>query len=154
MITLLNESITWWHWIVFGVVLIVIEMGIGTFFMLILGISAILVGTLDILFELPFKTEILLWMVFSILSVFAWMKWFRDKGGSKSGQSDYRFDTLGVVTEKIHPHRRGKVHFDTPVLGNTEWHATAKTNIAEGTRIRIMEINGQLINVAPIDKID
>jgi len=150
LIALLND-ITWWHWIVFGVILIVIEMSTGTFFMLTLGVSAILVGTLDVLFELSFKTEILLWLLFSIFSILAWMKWFKEKTVSNSGQSDYRLDTLGTVTELIKPHQRGKVTFDTPVLGNTQWHATAKTDIEPGTRVKIVEINGQLIEVAPVD---
>ncbi|MCF6206525.1 MAG: NfeD family protein [Sulfurovum sp.] len=150
MVALLNE-ITWWHWIVFGVLLIVIEMSTGTFFMLTLGISALLVGTLDVLFELSFKTEILLWLLFSIVSVIAWMKWFKDRTVSNSGQSNYRLDTLGTVKAEIRPHHRGKVLFDTPVLGNTEWHATAKTDIASGTRVKIVEINGQLIEVAPVE---
>ncbi len=149
MIALLNE-ITWWHWIVFGVVLIVIEMSTGTFFMLTLGISAILVGILDTLFDLSIKVEILLWLLFSILSILIWMKWIKDKTVSNSGQSDYRLETLGTVTKEIHPHGRGKVTFDVPVLGNTKWHATAKTDIAAGTRVKIVEVNGQLIEVAPV----
>lgn len=149
MIALLNE-ITWWHWIVFGVILIVIEMSTGTFFMLTLGISAILVGILDTLFNLSIRAEILLWLVFSILSILVWMKWLKEKTVSNSGQSDYRLETLGTVTQEIHPHGRGKVTFDGPVLGNTQWHATAKTDIAPGTRVRIVEVNGQLIEVAPV----
>jgi len=149
LIALLHD-ITWWHWIVFGVVLIVIEMSTGTFFMLTLGISAILVGTLDLFFELSFKAEILLWLLFAIFSIIAWMKWFKEKTVSNSGQSDYRLDTLGTVTELIKPHQRGKVIFDAPVLGNTRWHATSRVDIAPGTRVSIVEINGQLIEVAPL----
>ncbi len=149
MIALLNE-VTWWHWVIFGVLLIVIEMSTGTFFMLTLGVSAILVGILDILFELSIQVEILLWLLFAIASVLVWMKWFKDHTVSNSGQSDYRLETLGTVTGEIHPHGRGKVTFDTPVLGNTQWHATAKTDIPKGTRVKIVEINGQLIEVAPV----
>ena len=149
MIALLNE-ITWWHWIVFGVVLIVVEMSTGTFFMLTLGLSAMLVGILDILFDLSLQMEILLWLIFSIASIIAWMKWYRDKTVSNSGQSDYRLETLGTVTSDIHTHGRGKVTFDAPVLGNTQWHATAKTDIPKGTRVKIVEVNGQLIEVAPL----
>ena len=149
LIAILNETITWWHWIIMGTLLIIIEMSTGTFFMLTLGVSAILVGVIDLLIPISFQLQLLLWMLFSILSIIAWIKWFKDKVVSNSGQSDYRFDTLGVVTEEIHPHQRGRVRFDAPVLGNTEWQATAKMDIAEGSRIRIVEINGQLIDVAP-----
>jgi membrane protein implicated in regulation of membrane protease activity len=52
--------------------------------------------------------------------------------------------------EDIQPHSRGKVKFDTPVLGNTHWHATSKIDIDKGTRVKIVQINGQLIEVEPI----
>ena len=149
MIALL-DSITWWHWIIFGVILIIVEMSTGTFFMLTLGLSAIAVGILATLFDLSLQMEILLWLIFSIVSIVAWMRWYKDKTVSNSGQSDYRLETLGTVTSDIHAHRRGKVTFDTPVLGNTQWHATAEEAIHKGTRVRIVEVNGQLIKVAPL----
>ena len=59
-------------------------------------------------------------------------------------------DTLGTVQEDIQPHSRGKVKFDTPVLGNTLWHATSKVDIDVNTRVKIVQVNGQLIEVEPI----
>ena len=150
MIEFLNETVLWWHWIVMGVILLILEMNMGTFFMLGLGVAAILVGVIDSLMGTSFKTELFIWMVLSILAVAAWFKWFRAKPITDSGQSNYRLDTLGTVMEDIQPHSRGKVAFDTPVLGNTSWHATAKVDINKETRVKIVEINGQLIQVEPI----
>jgi membrane protein implicated in regulation of membrane protease activity len=59
-------------------------------------------------------------------------------------------DVEGTVSVAIEPHRRGKVIFDSPVLGNTVWHASSDTAIAKGSRVRIVEINGQLIDVTPV----
>lgn len=150
MIVFLNETILWWHWIVFGIVLLILEMTIGTFFMLGLGISAILVGVIDTLFNTSFAQELSIWMILSLLAIGAWFKWFKEEPITESGQSNYRLDTLGVVTENIQPHSRGKVTFDTPVLGNTSWHATSKVDIDKNTRIKIVQINGQLIEVEPL----
>ena len=150
MIEFLNETVLWWHWIVLGVILLILEMNMGTFFMLGLGVAAILVGIIDNLIGTSFKTELFIWMVLSILSIVAWFKWFRAKPITDSGQSNYRLDTLGTVQEDIQPHSRGKVTFDTPVLGNTSSHATAKVDIDKNTRVKIVEINGQLIQVEPV----
>ena len=150
MISLLNETILWWHWIVFGIVLLILEMSTGTFFMLGLGVAAIIVGIIDTLFKISFTLELSIWMVLSILAIMAWFKWFREDPITESGQSNYRLDTLGIVVEDIQPHSRGKVTFDTPVLGNTSWHATSKVDIDKNTRVKIVEINGQLIQVEPI----
>ncbi|MDQ7046210.1 MAG: NfeD family protein [Sulfurovum sp.] len=152
MIALLNETILWWHWIVFGIILLILEMSTGTFFMLGLGIAAIIVGLLDSIFNTSFTANLSIWMLLSILAIAAWFKWFREAPISDSGQSNYRLDTLGIVMEDIQPHSRGKVTFDTPVLGNTSWHAISKVDIDKDTRVQIVQINGQLIEVEPLQK--
>lgn len=149
MIALLNETILWWHWIIFGIILLILEMNTGTFFMLGLGVAAIIVGVLDSLLGISFATEVFFWIVLSIAAIAIWFKYFKTDPVTDSGQSNYRLDTLGVVIEDIEPHSRGKVTFDTPVLGNTSWHATAKVNIAKDSRVEIVQINGQLIEVKP-----
>jgi len=147
MVTLLNETVLWWHWIVIGFILLILEMNTGTFVILGLGIAAIIVGLLDFTMHLSFTAEVLMWTILSVLSFIAWKKWAKVKHISNSGQSNYNLDTIGTVTKAIAPHSRGKVTFDTPVLGNTSWTATATQNIAKDTRIKIVEIHGQLIEV-------
>lgn len=150
MIAFLNETILWWHWIILGILLLIAEMNTGTFFMLGLGIAAVLVGIIDVMFETSFTVELTVWMFFSLLAIAAWFKWFKEAPLTQSGQSNYRLDTLGTVQEEIHPHSRGKVKFDTPVLGNTIWHATAKVDIDQDSRVQIVQISGQLIEVEPL----
>ena len=151
MIAFLNETVLWWHWIVFGILLLILEMSTGTFFILGLGVAAIIVGVLDTLLGTSFTAELGIWMVLSVLAIAAWFKWFREPPVTDSGQSNYRLDTLGTVLEEIHPHARGKVTFDSPVLGNTSWHATSKVDLDKNTRVKIVEINGQLIEVEPVN---
>ena len=150
MIEFLNETVLWWHWIVLGIILLILEMNMGTFFMLGLGVAAIIVGIIDTLVDTSFTMELSIWMLLSILAIAAWFKWFREPPLTDSGQSNYRLDTLGIVMEDIQPHSRGKVTFDAPVLGNTSWHATAKVDINKNTRVQIVQINGQLIEVEPL----
>jgi len=153
MIEYLNNMVTYWHWIAFGFILIILEMSMGTFIILWLGLAAVLVGFIDMILDTTFTMELILWMVFSILTTIVWFKWLKGSVRTLSGQSNYRLDTLGTVTKEIHPHGRGKVRFDQPVLGGSIWHATSKSNIEEGSKIRIVEINGQLIEVEKIEAI-
>ena len=149
MIDILSHTILWWHWIILGFILLILEMTTGTFILLGLGLSSIIVGLLDISFDLSFNVQVLLWLVLSIFSLVAWKKWVKEEHVSNSGQSNYNLDILGTVVTQIEPHKRGKVTFDTPVLGNTTWHATAETKIEVGTRVTIREVKGQLIEVQP-----
>jgi membrane protein implicated in regulation of membrane protease activity len=152
LIEFLNESVLWWHWIVFGIALLILDMTVGTFFILGLGVAAIIVGVIDSFAGTSFTVELSIWMILAILAIAAWFKWLREKPVTDSGQSNYRLDTLGIVVEDIQPHSRGKVTFDTPVLGNTSWHATSKIDIDKNTRVKIVQINGQLIEVEPYTK--
>ncbi len=148
----MNETIVWWHWIVIGFILLIFEMNTGTFVMLCLGASAIVVGVLDLSIDMAFTSEILLWITLSIISLWAWKRWVKTPQVSTTGQSNHDFDVQGVVIEEILSHQRGKVTFDTPVLGNTSWQATSKEKLKVGTRIQIEEVNGQLIAVKAILK--
>jgi membrane protein implicated in regulation of membrane protease activity len=147
LIEILNQTILWWHWIAIGFILLIIEMNTGTFVMLGLALSAIVVGLIDISIHTNFTTEIIIWTVLSVLSLWAWRKWAKVEDVSNSGQSNYNLDTMGTVTKSITPHNRGKVTFDTPVLGTTTWTATATQNITKDTRVQIVAIHGQLIEV-------
>ncbi len=152
MLELLNDNLLWWHWIVAGLILLAAEMVTGTFLLLGLGVAAIAVGMIDLLAGIGFITELLLWIFFSLTVLAIWLKWFRNRETSRSGQSNHRLDTPGTVTEPISPHQRGSVRFDAPVLGNTTWHATAAVPVPKGTRVRIVRVVGQLMEVEPLQE--
>jgi membrane protein implicated in regulation of membrane protease activity len=100
-----------------------------------------------------FLVQLTLWIILSIGIVTFLFKYFKQQPTvSKTGQSDYGFDTHGTVTKKIEQHTRGKVRFDVPVLGNTVWHASSNQTLEVGDRVTIEEVNGQLIKVVPISK--
>ena len=151
MVEFLTQYITWWHWIVLGILFIIIEMGTGTFITLGFGIAAVIVGLLVLLFGLNFLTQTILWILLSVSIIAVLFKYFkRQPTVSSSGQSDQGLSTLGTVTETIEAHGRGRVRFDHPVLGNTIWHASSDQTIGPGERVAIKEVNGQLIKVIPI----
>lgn len=150
MLTMLNESISWWHWIVAGLLLLILEINTGTFILLGLGIAAITVGLLDYIYPITFTYQILIWTALSAGYLMAWKRWMAEKDVSDTGQSNYNLDMLGTVTQPIEPHKKGKVHFDIPVLGQTEWIAIADYPIDKGERVKIIEIIGQLIKVEKV----
>ncbi len=150
MLEYLTNDLLWWHWVVFGLILITTEMFLGTFLMLGLGVAAMIVGAADKLFSLSLEMELALWILLSLISIVLWFKYLKDTTVEYSGQSNYSLTTQGVVEETIEANGRGKVKFDTPVLGNTVWNATSKEDISAGNRIKIVEIKGQLIVVEAV----
>jgi len=151
MIAFLNETILWWHWVVFGLILLIIDTSTGTIIIFWLGLAAVLVGIIDTYISTSFTAELSIWIILSSIIIAIWLKFFKVASTTTSGQSNYRLDTLGTVMEEILPHSRGKVTFDSPVLGNTSWFATTtKIQMPIGTRVKIVQINGQLIEVEPL----
>ena len=150
MIDLLVTNTLWWHWVAFGLLLTVSEIVMPLFVIIWFGLAAIIVGLIDLLFVTSFVSEFALWLILSVVLLFVWFTFFKEKGISKSGQSDFTLKTKGVVIEKIPHGQRGKVRFEAPVLGSSEWHATSDENLEVATTIRIVEVNGQLIKVEKV----
>ena len=147
MIEFLLVDLLWWHWIVLGLILVVSEIFIPLFVVLWFGLSALIVGIVDFGFATSFVSELILWIVLSVVFLVLWFVFFKDKTITKSGQSDSNLNIKGVVSEKINFASRGKVIFDTPVLGSREWLANADEAIEIGENVYIVEVNGQLIKV-------
>ncbi len=150
MLEFLSTNLLWWHWIAFGLVLLILEIFSGTFLMLGLGVAAIIVGVIEVLFPLNLEMQLTIWLVLSVLAIALWFKYMRDNRVEQTGQSNYTLETKGTVTKTIEPNSRGEVKFDLPVLGNTTWIATSKEELPINTRVKIIEVKGQLIEVASL----
>jgi len=150
MLDFLANALLWWHWIIFGLILLILEILTGTFIMLGLGISATIIGVSDLLLELSLNKELLYWTILSIIIIAILFKFFKKDKYDKSGQSRYAIGIKGIVEEPIDANGKGKVRFYQPVLGNTIWQVTAKENIPLLAQVRIKDIKGQLIEVERI----
>lgn len=154
MIDFLSHAIAWWHWIIIGIVVMIFEMVSFTFIFLAFGIAFIFVGIIDFFFATDINTELIIWITLSTAFIIIWYMFFRTKLISHAGQSSNMLDTMGRVEAEIKAYERGKVMFDIPVLGSKRWSASAKENIKEGARIRILEVKGQLLMVEEVKDVE
>ena len=144
----LTQMITWWHWAIAGVVLLIIEVMSMTFLFAGFALAAFAVAVLMLLFTMPFWMQVLIWSILAVLVFVRWRRYEAHRSVSDVGQADMGLRTKGTVIEAIEPGGKGIVRFDTPVLGNSEWIATADTAIEAGERVRIVDVAGQLIKVS------
>ncbi len=150
MLEFLVNQLLWWHWIIFGFILLIIEIFTGTFIMLGLGLGAIIVGSMDIILILSLNSKLLIWIIISLMIIAILFRIFKKEKSDKSGQSNYAIGIKGVVEEPIDAYGRGKVKFNQPILGNTIWHATAKEDIPILSHVRVVDVKGNLIEVEKI----
>jgi membrane protein implicated in regulation of membrane protease activity len=143
-------ELLWWHWAILGVFLAIGELFTGTFILLGFGIGAIFTGVIDLIFHLSITFELIYFIIFSLISIYLFLKFLKNIEIDKSGQSDYAIGAVGVVIEPIKANERGRVRFNSPILGNTIWIATAKEDIEVSSKVKIINIIGQIIEVERI----
>jgi len=67
MIEFLANDLLWWHWVAFGMVLGVSEIIMPLFVVIWFGLSAIVVGFIDLAFNTTFAVELSIWILLSLL---------------------------------------------------------------------------------------
>ena len=143
----LMHDLLWWHWVAFGLILVVAEIVVPLFVVIWFGLAAIMIGLMGLFIVIGFIPQFALWIGLSLIFLLLWFKYFQQTNLTESGQADFRFDTRGIVTKAIAHGARGKVRFEAPMLGSSEWEATSDENLNIGDIIRIVDVNGQLIKV-------
>ncbi|MPQ71452.1 NfeD family protein [Pseudomonas sp. MWU12-2323] len=138
----------WWVWIVLGFALIVMETFTVTLFVLWFGIGAVLVGLLTLAWSsLPIEAQLLSWATLSSLLTVLWFKVFKNRIPEKRWTADEVIGEVGLLTASVAEFQKGRVRFQKPVLGNEEWVCISNSDIASGTRVRIVAIEGNMVRV-------
>ena len=140
-----------WHWVVFGIAVMVSEMFLGTFFILWFGAAAVVVGVMLFLIpDLSMTWQILLWTILSSVLALGWFKYLkplsidRTKAGlSKEAITGEVGQVLIVPTED----KRGKLRFPAPVLGADEWIIISQDELTIGDRVRVVDVSGNSLIV-------
>lgn len=143
-------TIEWWHWAVGGIVLILLELAIPSFFIIWFGLGALLVAVALLLAPaLSLTAQLLLWTLASLAMVFLWFRVFRPNRhktliGTASGEV---LGEVGLLVGAVAPYAHGKVRFQRPILGAEEWTCLAETAIPAGERVRVVSIEGSYLKV-------
>lgn len=146
-------QLEWWHWIVGGILLILAELVIPSFFIVWFGLGALLVGlVLLALPELSLTAQVALWTLASLVLVVLWFRVFKQSlHRTRVGMADGEvIGEIGLLVHAVAPFERGKVRFQRPVLGSEEWVCLADTAIAAGERVRVTAIEGSFVKVGKV----
>lgn len=143
-------SVEWWHWLVGGIGLILLELAIPAFYVIWFGFGAVLISALALLAPgLSLPAQIVLWMLASIGMTALWFKVFkRTAQGTLIGTADGDvIGEAGLLVQAVAPFQRGKVRFQRPILGSEEWACTADVEIAAGSRVKLVSVEGSFVKV-------
>lgn len=150
----MNFELLYWHWIVLGGVLILMELVITTFFILWFGVAAVLMGIV-LLFapDLPLTWQLLGWTLLSLLMAILWFKFIKPLSVDKTQAGLSREAIVGQVGQVIAVPRgeqRGRLRFPAPILGNDEWNILSQDAVREGDRVRVKDVLGNALMVEKV----
>ena len=143
--------IEWWHWVLGGLGLVLLELALPSFFVIWFGLGALLVGlSMLALPALSLTAQIALWIITSVVLVVLWFSVFKRSQhktliGTAAGEV---IGEVGLLVSAVAPFQRGKVRFQRPLLGAEEWVCMAETAITAGERVRVVSVEGSFIKVA------
>ncbi|MDP1521087.1 NfeD family protein [Porticoccus litoralis] len=144
-----------WHWLVLGILLVIMEIFIPSFTVLWFGLGALVVGvTLWPLPELPLAAQLLIWIVASCLFAILWFKYFKPRMIDKTTAGIAREAAVGESGQVIKVpagERRGVVRFAIPILSADEWEFICEQDVAVGDRVFIKEFSGNTLIVVKLD---
>ncbi len=144
-------QISWWQWVVIGILLTIAEIFVLGFFILWFGVSAIIVGVVSFFIELTLSSQIVAWAVLSAILLWVWFGLFQKSKSVDIGQSDEYRDISGEIREKLE-NRRYRAYFDLPILGDRSWIVESDENLEIGDKIRVDKVFGQILRVKKIEK--
>ncbi|OQX14438.1 MAG: hypothetical protein BWK73_09600 [Thiothrix lacustris] len=141
------QHLAFWHWLVFGVLLMALEVFVPAMLVMWFGFGAIVTGLLLWLIpDMGLSWQLLIFAVVSGISVLGWRKSrFREENiSSDSPDLNNRLHShIGkeyVLTEAI-INGRGTMR-----VGDTAWRVTGE-DLPSGTRVRVTGVDGVLFTV-------
>ena len=140
----------WWHWIVLGITLMLLELVVPAFVLVWFGLGALIVGVaLLAVPALSFAWQIIVWIVCSLAFIWLWFKVFKSgfhktRAGMSRGAVA---GEIGLVIRDIRPFEKGQIRFQKPILGAEVWEAIADEEIRTGERVKVLDVEGNILKV-------
>jgi membrane protein implicated in regulation of membrane protease activity len=147
-------ELVYWHWIVLGIVLMLAEIFIGSFFIFWFGAAAVVVGlSLTIAPSISAPTQLIFWTVLSLVFAVAWFRILKplSKDVTKAGLSrEALIGEIGQVLSVPNGDKRGMVRFPAPLLGSDEWLIMSQDSLSIGDRVSVKDVSGNSLIVVRV----
>lgn len=142
-------DLSWWHWAVGGLALIIAELVVPSFVLIWFGVGALAVALLLALTGVGLTAQLAIWLAVSVVLVAAWFKVFRpNMHKTRIGMADAGVvGEVGVLVRDVAPFEKGQVRFQKPLLGDDVWDCIADEAIKSGERVRVLAVEGSFLKV-------
>ena len=144
------EDVQFWHWLALGGILGALEVLVPGFVLIWLGLAAVLVGMLLLVWpDTPFAIQLLAYAGFSVLTVMIWFYWLRrypveSDRPTLNRRAEQLIGRRAPVVDAI-VNGRGRIK-----LGDSTWAVTGP-DLPAGHMVEITGTEGALLQVEPAE---
>lgn len=144
---------TWYYWVIIGLILIIAEMFTAGFVLAVCGLAALAAGVIT---AMGFGTTVqLLGFAIATLILFVavrpiMLRHFAGEGGKVKTNADALVDREGIVVERID----ALEHTGRVKVGGEDWRAITgdDTVIETGAKVKVLKVDGAKLIVCPVQK--
>jgi membrane protein implicated in regulation of membrane protease activity len=136
-----------WNWLIFGVILMALEVLAPGIFLFWLGLAALLVGLVGSVVHPSWQIEILLFAAFAIAAVPLWRRMARSNTAVSESNPFLNRRTEALVGRVFTLEKPIIDGAGTVRIGDTVWRVAGPDTPA-GTRVKIVQVNGADLTVA------
>ncbi len=146
MESFLNNAVIWFG---LGLGLFLLEFLLPGFILFFFGVSAWIVAVLTFFFDVSINTQLIVFLISSIVSVLFFRNWVKHRFGMGKTIAgilpDEFVGKVAIAETSIAPGKKGRVEFK-----GTEWDACSEETISPGDNVIITRIESILLYVKPI----
>jgi membrane protein implicated in regulation of membrane protease activity len=136
-----------WNWLVFGIILMALELVAPGVFLFWFGLAALLVGLLSFAIHPSWQTQILMFAVFSAAAVPLWRRVARS-GNAVSKSNPFLNKRADALVGRVFTLEKPIVDgFGTVRIDDTIWRVAGPDTPA-GSRVKIVQADGASLTVA------
>lgn len=136
-----------WNWLIFGFVLMALELIAPGVFLFWLGLAALLVGLVSFALHPSWQAQLLMFAVFAAAAVPVWRRLARGSGAASVSNPFLNRRTDALVGREFTLEKPIIDGFGTVRIDDTIWRV-AGPDAPAGSRVRIVQADGANLTVA------
>ena len=132
-----------WHWLILGLVLIILELFLTSFVSLSIGVAAIVVAAFSWLLPFSWFFWLMVWLILTIIG-FKFIKPYMQNRTTAGLGSGVIIGETGMIVQSPQADKLGKIRFSVPIFGADEWvcRSYQSAPLAVGDRAIVVDVIG------------
>ena len=142
------EILTPWHWLTAAVILIVIEMMMGTYFLLWVGFAAAATALVQWMFGIGWQVQMMVFFILSLVSIAGWYYY---------AKNNPEVDSMPFLNRRGHQHIGRTFNLSKAIVNgvgkinvnDSTWKVEGE-DLPEGAKVKVVDIRGTTLKIEKV----